>query len=278
MTLAIRWGEDNTENSGFIYMDAVTSYTRNYKGQVTKHPVDQGGNITDHFIKDNPTFTISAVITGVDISTGTYLIQDLEGNTPYNSGVAPSAVSVNSTDDSVLRRFIPDSLGQFLSDSTPDVVVDTQRIDLIEQIRDALISLNSGVKFNEDTGQFDSNIELVRLFEFDGYLLKRILNNLVITNITFREDANTGFALYCDITFEQITFASLRKTEIPQDVQQTLSKKAASKEDQGKQNSLEVDEDELPDQTDRDGLRTPYGDVVNEKQFGLGQTLDTGSL
>lgn len=278
MTLAIRWGEDNTDNSGFIYMDAVTSYTRNYKGQVTKHPVDQGGNITDHFIKDNPTFTISAVITGVDISTGTYLIQDLEGNTPYNSGVAPSAVSVNSTDDSVLRRFIPDSLGQFLSDSTPDVVVDTQRIDLIEQIRDALIGLNSGVKFNEDTGQFDSNIELVRLFEFDGYLLKRILNNLVITNITFREDANTGFALYCDITFEQITFASLRKTEIPQDVQQTLSKKAASKEDQGKQNSLEVGEDELPDQTDRDGLRTPYGDVVNEKQFALGQTLETGSL
>ena len=115
MSLAISWGDSSIQDGGLIYCDAVTSYTQNYSGQVSKHPIDSGGLVTDHYIKSNPIFTIGAVITGVDISTGTYLIQDLDGNSPYNSNQAPNAVSVNSTDQSVLKKFIPDSIGQFLS-------------------------------------------------------------------------------------------------------------------------------------------------------------------
>lgn len=237
MSLAISWGDSSTENGGFIYFDAVSSYTQNYKGQVTRHPIDSGGNVTEHYIKDNPVFTIGAVITGVDISTGTYLIQDLEGNSPYNSSPAPDAVSVNSTDQSVLKRFIPDSIGQFLSDIRPDVVVDSNRIDLLEQIRQALIDLTAGVIFNSKTGQFDPSIQLVRLFEYDNTLLRKVINNLVMTKITFKEDPNTGYGLYCDITFEQVTFAFLKKTTIPKDVQDSIKKKSSSKATKGKQDS-----------------------------------------
>lgn len=241
MSLAISWGDSSLNEGGFIYCDAVTSYTQNYAGQVTKHPIDAGGNVTDHFIKSNPIFTIGAVITGVDISTGTYLIQDLDGNAPYNSNEAPTAVSVNSTDQSVLKKFIPDSIGQFLSDDTPEVVVDSRRTDLIEQIRQALIDLTSGIIFNDRTGQFDPSIQLVRLFEYDNTLLRKVINNLVMTKITFKEDANTGYGLYCDITFEQVTFAFLKKTVIPKDVQDSLKKKTASKASKGKQDSTPQD-------------------------------------
>lgn len=237
MSLAIGWGDSSDEDGGFIYCDAVQTYTQNYSGSVTKHPVDQGGNITDHFIRNNPVFTISAVITGVDISTGTYLIQDLDGNAPYNSNEAPTAVSVNSTDLSVLKKFIPDSIGQFLSDSTPEVVIDSRRTDLIEQIRQALIDLTAGVVFNEKSGQFDPNIQLVRLFEYDNTLIRKVINNLVMTKMTFKEDANTGYGLYCDITFEQVTFAFLKKTVIPKDVQNSLKKKSSTKASKGKQDS-----------------------------------------
>lgn len=237
MSLAISWGDSSVQDGGLIYCDAVTSYTQNYSGQISKHPIDSGGLVTDHYIKSNPIFTISAVITGVDISTGTYLIQDLEGNAPYNSNEAPTAVSVNSTDLSVLKKFIPDSIGQFLSDSTPEVVVDSRRTDLIEQIRQALIDLTAGVVFNEKSGQFDPSIQLVRLFEYDNTLLRKVINNLVMTKITFKEDVNTGYGLYCDITFEQVTFAFLKKTVIPKDVQNSLKKKASTKASKGKQDS-----------------------------------------
>lgn len=243
MSLALEWGDSSVQDGGFIYLSAVTSYTQNYAGQVTKHPIDGGSNVTDHYIRSNPIFTIGAVITGVDISTGTYLIQDLDGNNPYNSNQAPNAVSVNSTDQSVLKKFIPDSIGQFLSDSQPEVVVDSRRADLIEQIRQALIDLTAGVVFNDKTGQFDPSIQLVRLFEYDNTLLRKVINNLVMTKITFKEDPNTGYGLYCDITFEQVTFAFLKKTTIPKDVQDSLKKKASSKNSKGKQDSTPQDVD-----------------------------------
>lgn len=252
MSLSIQWGDSSIQDGGFIYCDAVQVYTQNYSGSVTKHPIDAGGNVTDHFIKNNPIFTIGAVITGVDISTGTYLIQDLDGNSPYNSNEAPNAVSVNSTDQSVLKKFIPDSIGQFLSDDQPEVVVDSRRTDLLEQIRQALVDLTSGVVFNEKTGQFDPNIQLVRLFEYDNTLLRKVINNLVMTKITFKEDANTGYGLYCDITFEQVTFAFLKKTVIPKDVQDALKKKASSKASKGKQDSTpqDIGSGESPKDTD----------------------------
>lgn len=237
MSLALQWGADSTQNSGLIFFDATTSYVTNNRGKVTKHPIALGSSVTDHFVSENKVIRISAVISGADISTNTYLIQDLNGNAPYNSFESPTAVSVNSTDQSVLKKFIPDSIGQFLSDSTPEVVMDSAREDLLEQIRDALENLNSGVIFNEKTGQFDPNIQLVQLYEYDGTVLRKIINNLVITEITFKEDANTGYALYFDMTYEQVTFAFLKKTVIPKDVTESLKKKATPKAAKGKANS-----------------------------------------
>ncbi|RYY51263.1 MAG: hypothetical protein EOO06_00615 [Chitinophagaceae bacterium] len=255
MSLAIEWGDSSIQDGGLIYLDATTAFTQSHTGKITSHPIDAGGFISDHFVKDNAKITLSAVITGVDISTGTYLIQDLEGNTPFNSNEAPTPVSVNSTDQSVLKKFLPDSIGQFLSDTTPEVIIDSRRADLLEQIREALVSLMSGVIYNEKTGQFDSEIQLVRLFEYDQTLLRKITNNLVMTSLTFREDPNSGYALYCDISFEQATFAFLKKTAIPQDIINGLKKKSAAKSSKGKQDSTAQDVGAGNSPKDTDPLR-----------------------
>jgi hypothetical protein len=263
MSFAIKYGGSDPDEGGLIYMDAVVSYSQNFSGQVTKHPVDGGAQISDHFISQNPVFTMSAVISGVDISTGSYLIQDNDGNFPYNVTTAPTAVSVNSTDSSVLSRFIPDSIGQFLPDSSPDVVVDPARSDLIEQLRDMLKDLISGVKFNDTTGQFDPNIQVVQLYEFTGRLLKRIQNNLVVTSIQFKEDANTGYGLYCDITFEQVSFVYLKKTDLPKDVQTPVKSKAATKKSIGKCDSKVRDASD-PNNTDsQENKDSVNGSVVD---------------
>lgn len=244
MTLAISWGS-TPEEQGLLYFDAVQLYTQNHSGQVTKHPVDTGGVITDHYIRDNPKFTINAVITGVDISQNTYLLQDLNGNFPFNTNPAPSAVSVNSTDKSLLRRFIPASIGQFLPSLSPDIDMQGARIDLMDQIRQLLINLMSGTKFNEKTSQFDSNVEVVAIYEYEGTFIKRVLNNLVMTNITFDERPETGEALYCNMTFEQVAFVALKKTEIPRTVS-GISKKASTKKTLSKADSTVKDADNPP--------------------------------
>ncbi|MNY04915.1 hypothetical protein D3C86_1376180 [compost metagenome] len=237
MSLALRWGVDPGDDGGFIYLDAVTLYTQSYRGKVTNHPVDFGGNITDHFIRDNPTFRISAVITGADIGPESFAIRDPDNNVPFNSEPQPTALSVNSTDQSILNKFIPDSIGQFLPASTPDVIVDGPRDDVMELVRQFLTELMSGKVYNPSTGQYDPKVQLVRLYEYDGIILRNVVNNLVMTEITFKEDANNGYALFCDISFQQVTFAFLKKTVIPKDVQNALKKKASGKASKGKQDS-----------------------------------------
>tara|TARA_Y100000114_G_C11764120_1_gene332381 strand:- start:57945 stop:58751 length:807 start_codon:yes stop_codon:yes gene_type:complete len=259
MSLALKWGDNNTEDGGFIFFDAITAYSQNYSGQVTKHPIDAGASVVDHYVKNNPVFTLSAVITGVDVSTGSYLIQDTEGNTPVNTRPAPSAVSVNSTNDSILSQYLPSSIGQFLPFSTPNVVMDEAREELIDQIRDALIDLTSGSRFNEQTDQVESNIQLVKLFEYKETFLNRVVNNLVITNIKFNEVADTGYALYCDITFEQVMFASLRLEEIPKDVQEALRPRASTRRSQGMCDSTERNTED-PDNTDPDSKKEAIED------------------
>jgi hypothetical protein len=260
MSFALRW--DDNSGGGFIYLDAVTAYTQNYRGKPTAHPIDAGGTITDHFIRSNPTFRVSAVISGVDISTGTYLIRDLEGNAPYNAELPPNPVSIQSTDQSVLSKFLPNSVNQFLSDQTPVVVIDEQRADLTQQIRDALISLTSGEVLDQETGRFQPDIKLLKLYEYDGTRLTRVINRLVMSDLIFRETSESGGGLFCDFSFEQVSFANLKQTQLPTDVQQSLKKKASVKASKGKQDSTVQDPStgsNPPEEQDLDPLRQARG-------------------
>lgn len=282
MSLSIKWGDEAPESSGFIYFDAVSVYTQNYRGKLTQHPIDSGGSVSDHFVRSNPIITISAVITGADISTGTFIISDPEGReTPYNAQIAPKSTSVTSTDNSLLSRFIPNSISQFLPDTVPEVTMDEQRGNIIEDIRDMLVRLvYSGKRYNDITQQFDSVIQTVKLYEYQGSVIVRQLpiyeaEKLVITSVTFKEDANSGFALYCDIQFEQVEFVSLQKTVIPKDVATSLNKKAPTNSNKGKVDSTE---ETVPEANpDADTLRDHYSKTVKQT-YGIGTPLNIGGL
>ncbi|MNE93888.1 hypothetical protein D3C80_1917930 [compost metagenome] len=62
-----------------------------------------------------------------------------------------------------------------------------------------------------------------------------------MTSMIIREDQNTGYGLYCNFTFEQVTFPQLRKTTIPPDVAASIQKKSESKSSKGKQDSTVQD-------------------------------------
>lgn len=279
MTLALAWGDDtlidlNNSTSGFIYFDAVTVFTQNFSGQVTRHPVDSGGSITDHFTANNPKFMVSAVITPTDLSMIPYKVRSPIGGTPYNVREAPHPVVVKSSNSSMLQKFVPDSVGQFMATSSPEVIVDTIRVNLQENIRDILSRLVYNAK--SDDSYADNKIQLVKLLEFDKSTLKRFTVDLVLTSVTYKEDHSTGDALYCDLAFERVTFAFLQQTVIPKNIIALLKKKAAPKAAKGTADSTEntVDPKTLPS---IDRARNNYTQTVDQ-QFGLGSALNTGSL
>lgn len=279
MSFSIKWGDEAPENAGFIYFDAVTNWNQTFSGQVTSHPIDGGGNISDHFIRANPTFTLSGVISSIDVSMNSWLITNQDGTeTPINVRVAPASVSVTSTDQSVLTKFIPNSISQFLPDLTPDVVGDERDSgqEIVDAVKDALIRLiYSGKTYNEITKQFDSVINTVTLYEYGGVGGTTIIRTwpqyptekLVVTNVTFREDVNTGIGLYCDITFEQVEFVSLQRVEIPKRVVSSLEKKASSKKNLGKCDSS-VKSSTDTSNTDSQAKKDKISDIDPRRSIG----------
>jgi len=272
MSFALKWGSVNEpeKSAGLVYMDAVSAFSQDYRGIVTKHPIDSGSNISDHFIKDNPVFGVTGVISGTDISTFTNLIRDLENNTPYNAYDLTQAVSINST-ESDLFKLVPDVIGQFFQPDIPEVTIGMDRTIVTDQVRDSLISLMSGVRFNEKTNKFESNIQLVQLYEYKKTVISRITSNLVLTSMKFKEDTNTGDGLYFDMVLEQVSFVKLKLGALPKDVVNTLKKKASTEQKKGTQDSTSKEVDPADKASPKDDSLTQ---VVNgDNGFGVGQSL-----
>lgn len=256
MTLALRWTPTDAENeaSGFIYFDAVTSFSEQHRGQVTKHPVDGGGRITDHFIKENSVYNISAVMSAVDVSDATFIIMDLDGVAPYNVDMVTEPVYImqsNGLFDKV-KSFIPNSIGQFIPNTEPEVVMQEERLDYLPYLKRVLQNLVTGRVYNQDTRQYDSNIQVVSLYEYDELKLTNIVRDLVVTSISIREDINTGYGLFCDLTLEKVDFVTLQKTQIPENIRSELQGKASGKVSKGKQDSTigTAGDDGAPKDTD----------------------------
>lgn len=248
MSLAIEWGDEDSDQSAFIYFDAVTSYRSSYKGKVTEHPIDSGANIADHFVKTNPRFTISGVITGADISVGNEDLTNEDGDSPINTKAAPDAVSVDSPGSS-LNAFLPESITQFFAPQEPSIPLDgNESVDSVEDVKNAMTNLMAGEKYNEISKTFTNSMQLLKLHEYEGTTIRATHTDLVMVGLDFSEDPDSGDALYCDVILEQIRFAEGRVAELPADVVDSLKAKAAALADKGKQDSsiseIDLDEDD----------------------------------
>lgn len=234
MGFALKYGSiDSPEgNSGLIYFDAVTQYSRDFSGQVSSHPLANGTQISDHFVRQNPKFSISAVISGVDITTWTTLVRDAEGVQPYNS-YSNNSVSIEGNDNSF--GWIPDTIGQFFERESPVVVIDETRTDYTPQVEQSLIHLMEGFVYDEESDFWKTNVQLVTLYELDGLMRKREIPDLVVTGIRFQQDPKSGDALVFTMMLEKITYRYLKGVKLDQNVVASFEKMAA--EEQKKSNA-----------------------------------------
>ena len=235
-------------NGQLIYFDAITSYNRTYSASVSKFPISSGGNISDHITRENPQFSFAAVITngGWSNSINTYdSIGDFfSGNDirffngrPY---VSPVRVLL---DPSRFTKYLPDSITQFFSSATPEVIVDDRSEgDYVKQTEDTLKNL-----VLEE--------EIVSLYEFDSRgMLRGEITDVVITSVDFSEDADSGDALDVNISCEKIYKTTSQMTSIPKGaVQGGVKDKASSTSNKG-QAPLEGEAQKEPTGVDSSAL------------------------
>ena len=224
MSLAIRFGDDEDVESpqGMIYFDAVTKYSQSLKGSLTSHAIGSGGKISDHFIRENPVYSFSGIVTAADISIGKVYLTDEFGYYPDNADqtdLEPVRIKDNGN---ALISFLPDVVSSFFVDPAPSIKVDT---------RERQMSLR-GVKRSLEALLEKDGISFVTLLEFKGKVLDKdgVIPMLVVTSLSFNEDENSGDALYVDITLEKPTIVELMNTSISKkDIDKINSSKVSDK-------------------------------------------------
>ena len=168
-------------SSDIITLSCVTSFDESYTGSVSSHPIESGSTITDHVTSDNDKFKVSGVVSDYDFLNPS---KDLAtGKEGYSDEGRSTAVS----------RFTNGLLDSGLID-----VPDKQRAEYIKR---RLIDIRK-------------NSLLVTILEYpdSGELVQH--TDCILTSLSFKEDENTGYAVYPDMSFEQINVVQVKVEEV----------------------------------------------------------------
>jgi hypothetical protein len=214
MTYAIR-----RENGDVLYFDAIMNVEEQYTATVTKHPIASGAFISDHTIIDNNKFNLKAVLSDADFNLNRPQ-RDYYTNLD-TIGLAQSSVTfpvgqpkqfVNNTETQIpvkivnngakWRSFLPEVVSQFTANTIPTVIVTPQ----------SKVKTANAVRF-EMLDMFQKK-EAFTLVEYNGNLIARSWANVIFTNISFAEDADTGLGLYPIMQMEQVMFTNVENVQI----------------------------------------------------------------
>ena len=168
-------------SSDIITLSCVTSFDESYTGSVSSHPIESGSTITDHVTSDNDKFKISGVVSDYDfLNPSKDLAIGKEGYSDENRSASTS-------------RFTNGLLDSGLID-----VPDKQRAEYIKR---RLIDIRK-------------NSLLVTILEYpdSGELVQH--TDCILTSLSFKEDENTGYAVYPEMAFEKISVVQVKTEEV----------------------------------------------------------------
>jgi len=172
--------------SDIITLSCVTSFDESYTGSVSSHPIESGSTITDHVTSDNDKFKVSGVVSDYDFLNPSKDLA-LEDVSLGKSGF-PDASRSEST-----SRFANGLLDSGLID-----VPDKYRAEYIKR---RLIDIRK-------------NSLLVTILEYpdSGELVQH--TDCILTSLSFKEDENTGYAVYPEMAFEKINVVQVKVEEV----------------------------------------------------------------
>ena len=226
MSLALLFNNDET----VIYLDAVTSYNKTRRSNISEHPVDSSSFITDHVSKSNPTFSIRGTISSADFNNQQLDALDDEGNI-----IDPDARTLvdplTIIEQSNLTSFLPGAVQQVLGTNNQSRVESDEFRGYLHQVaRDRF----------EQAWQ-DSEFITILDYDYDFQTGRsssiRIVEDCLIENYNDIENVDTGDSLEFNITFRKVRFAYLKEVDIQINRQPSagIADEAAGESNQGDQ-------------------------------------------
>jgi len=207
-----------TQNKDIIVFDSILSFSEAYQGSVTSHPVEDGTKISDHVITENVKLKISGVVS------------DYNFWNPLKDGLNVSVPAYN-----VSRS---DKMGKIEEDGT---VVTSQQIipnDYADNEGNSVKAVSQIIK--EKLKAIQRNREFVTVLGYnvegkDGVVER--WDNCILTDLSFDTTSDSGYAVYPNISIEQVNVAQVKVTQAKSDkiIVKSLADQAAGVDGKGVQ-------------------------------------------
>ncbi|PKA72868.1 hypothetical protein ATI02_5969 [Pseudomonas baetica] len=191
MTYAIR-----RDNGDVLWFDAITDVAEDYRATVSKHPLSSGSFVSDHTTVDNKKFFIRGILSDADFNLNRPSDEGWRSVTDkqYVNNTETAKPVVITQEGARWRSFIPEVVSQFTASTIPTVTVTPQaKVKTAHAVRSDLIQIL------EDREPFT-------LVEYNSNLVARSWSNVVMTGLTFEEDADTGEGLFPSMQMEQVVY------------------------------------------------------------------------
>jgi len=240
-----------SQQGDVVFFDVITRYSQGFNSQVTKHPVDGAGTISDHVIQQNPKISLSGIISGADFNESKPQLNSEQRNrlqvgaSVIDANTIASVINIKSDDGAL--NFLPGSVSQFTSSSAPTI---ENLSDGRGSEKDVFVKLKG----------YSDRKEAVNIYEFDDVgdgmtivdeLPEKPSQRVYITGISKDETAQQGDALTVKMSFEVVTITTLQRAIVPEN---TAPEVRAQSQDM--QSGGEVNPNDVNPRDDGDRQRT----------------------
>lgn len=185
-----------------FWFDAVISKNESYSSKLTHFAIEDGSKITDHKINENLKLSFNTVLTDYDFLTNRPVLPTgYDSKSPMNGNNKDGkVVEIASTKPNALFQ-LSEVSKLFETNVIPAVKLQNVNNRDSRSIKNLLIKIyNDGVDFT--------------VLGFTNGILTDTFKNCVLTDLAFPEDANTGDAIDCNLTIEQVRRAYLTRKSV----------------------------------------------------------------
>lgn len=190
-----------TQNNDVILFDSILSFSESYQGSVTSHPVEDGSKISDNIITENLKIRIQGVVT--DYNFWNPLKDAANVAVPGYDYNRTSSMGRVGTDGSpaLSNEPVPSDYAGKDNDTNTSVKAS------MDVVRQRLISIQRSKEIISVLGY------IVR--EKDSLIVK--YDNCVITDLSFDTSPDGGYAVYPNISIEQVNVVKVKVTQAEAD-------------------------------------------------------------
>lgn len=209
-----------TENDDVIVFDSITSFSENYNGSVTSHPVEDGTKISDHVVVENVKLKIQGVVTDYNFFNP---LKDVAA-VKVPAYAVDNGSKLNSLTSRELMEDIPDNYAFTEGGKSFSAVASANAV------KAKLIEIHQ-------------NKIPITVLEYDFEGKESITNTFtpcIITDLDFTTTPDSGHAFYPSISIEKVKVAPVKITEAssPKIVQQAVKDAATPVDNKGNQPSI----------------------------------------